>query len=400
MKTAAFIIGILFSASLMAQQTEAFTTDSLPPKPKIALSGYLKNLQTLLFFNNAYPTHSQGVPADTFLQDNLIHHRLNLRWFPNEKLTVRAELRTRLFFGDLVRGNPQYADDIGDVNNDYLDLSAVLINRNGFVLHTMLDRFYMEYASGAWEISLGRQRINWGIGTVWNPNDIFNAFSFTDFDYEERPGSDAVRIKYYTGFASSVEFAAKAFDDWEEAVAAGLWRFNYRQYDIQLIAGVANGDGILGVGWAGNLKTAGFKGEATWFTPIDGTTGNSLNATFGIDYAFSKGIFIQSGYLYNSNGSTGSGNIFGFTLSARNLYPYRHALFSSVSYPFNPLLQGSLAIIYSPVQSRAMFVNPLMSYSISENWGLDFVGQVAFNRSGNRYTAPIQAIFFRMKWSY
>ena len=35
---------------------------------------------------------------------------------------------------------------------------------------------------------------------VWNPNDLFNAFSFVDFDYEERPGSDALRIQKYTGY--------------------------------------------------------------------------------------------------------------------------------------------------------------------------------------------------------
>jgi hypothetical protein len=400
MKTAAFILGVLYSASLMAQQSEEYSIDTLPATPKIAFSGYLKNLQNLFFLNNSSLQTPLGGISDTFFQDNLIHHRLNMKWFPNEKLTVRAELRTRLFFGDLVRGNPQFARDVGDVNNDYLDLSAVLIDRNGFVLQTMLDRFSMEYTSGSWEISLGRQRINWGIGTVWNPNDIFNAFSFTDFDYEERPGSDALRIKYYTGFASSVEFAAKAFDKWKEAVAAGLWKINFRQYDIQLLAGVADGDGILGVGWAGNLKTAGFKGEATWFVPMAETSTLGLNATLGIDYSFPKGLFFQSGYLYNSMGSTKSGNVFGFTLSARNLYPYRHALFGALSYPFNPLLQGSLAIIYSPVQSQALFVNPLVHYSISENWGLDFVGQVVFNQAGNRYSAPIQAIFFRMKWSY
>lgn len=399
MRYAASIFGFFLATALSAQPLEESLPEASPSK--FELGGYLKNLQTLLFFNDAYPQLPSGNSIDTFLQDNLVHHRLNLKWFPHEKLTVRAELRTRLFFGDLVRGNPQYAQAVDDVNNDYADLSAVLLNRNGFVLHTMLDRFYAAYTSGAWEISLGRQRINWGIGTVWNPNDIFNAFSFTDFDYEERPGSDAIRIKYYTGFASSVEIAANAFDQWREAVAAGLWKFNYQQYDVQLLAGIAEGEGVLGVGWAGNLKSAGFKGEASWFFPLEGATRQSLNATFGVDYSFATGVFLQTGYLYNSNGSTDAGNIFGFTLSARNLYPYRHALFSSVAYPFNPLLQGSLAIIYSPVESHALFVNPLLSYSISENWGLDFVGQVAFNRTvGTRFSAPIQAVFLRMKWSY
>ncbi len=399
MKTSIFFFAVLLAIPLCAQP-ETAEPEHADASRNWELGGYLKNLQTLLFFSDSWPIPGQGAPVDTFLQDNLVHHRLNLRWFISDKFTLRAEARTRLFFGDIVRGTPQYAALVDNANNDYFDLSAVILNNNGFVLHTMLDRCYLEYASGPWEIGLGRQRINWGINTVWNPNDIFNAFNFTDFDYEERPGSDALRIRYYTGFASSIELAAGAFDAWDKAVAAALWKFNRKQYDFQVLAGIAEGDAALGFGWAGNLKNAGFKGEATWFIPWDITRPQSLNATFGIDYSFSNALYLNTGYLYNSAGSTGEGNIFGFTLSARNLYPYRHALFASAGYPFNPLLQGSLAVIYSPVRSHAMFLNPLLSYSLSENWSLDMVGQMAFSRSDKRYALPVQAVFFRVKWSY
>lgn len=386
----------IFAALPLRAQEEDFPSTS----QNYELGGYLKNLQTLIFFNDANLLPGQGAASDTFLQDNLLHHRLNFRWFLNDKLTLRAEARTRLFFGDIVRGTPQYADLVKNANDDYFNLSTVVLDKNGFVLHSILDRFYMEYASGPWEVSLGRQRINWGINTLWNPNDIFNAFNFTDFDYEERPGSDALRVRYYNGFASSIEFATRAFDNWNEAVAAALWKFNRNQYDFQLLGGIAQGDAVLGLGWAGNLKNAGFKGEATWFLPWEKERGQSLAATFGIDYSFSNALYFNTGYLYNSNGTTGDGNIFGFTLSARNLYPYRHAVFVSAGYPINPLLQGSLAVIYSPVRSHAMFLNPAIAYSLSENWTLDLVGQIAFSRMEKRYTAPIQAVFFRVKWSY
>ncbi len=390
----------VLSAFLLALPLHAQEEEPISKTKNWELGGYLKNLQTLIFFNDASFLPGQGAASDTFLQDNLLHHRLNFRWFLHDKLTLRAEARTRLFFGDIVRGTPQYARLVDNANDDYFDLSAVVLDKNGFVLHTMLDRLYMEYNSGPLEISLGRQRINWGINTLWNPNDIFNAFNFTDFDYEERPGSDALRVRYYTGFASSIEIAAKAFDHWDEAVAAALWKFNRNQYDLQLLAGIAQGDAALGLGWAGNLKNAGFKGEATWFVPWQKDRPQSFTATFGIDYSFSNALFVNTGYLYNSNGSTGEGNIFGFTLSARNLYPYRHAVFASAGYPFNPLLQGSIAAIYSPVRSHALFLNPALAYSLSENWTLDLVGQIAFSRADKRYTVPIQAVFFRVKWSY
>ncbi|HQU58464.1 MAG TPA: hypothetical protein PLU64_04690, partial [Saprospiraceae bacterium] len=224
---------------------------------KWTVSGYVKNMQALLFFNDAYPDFQQLKLVDTFLQDNLIHNRINTTWFINNELKLRADLRTRVFYGDLVKANPDYGKQVDNANNDYFDLSVVLLDANSWVVHTMLDRLYLEYIKGDWEVRLGRQRINWGISTVWNPNDIFNAFSFTDFDYEERPGSDALRIKRYTGFASSVELAVRMFDNFDEAVIAGMWKFNKGTYDFQVLGGYARQDLVLGGGWAGNLGNAG-----------------------------------------------------------------------------------------------------------------------------------------------
>ena len=367
-----------------------------------SFNGYVKNMQTLLFFNDAFPDFKQGALVDTFLQDNLIHHRLNFRWQVKDELRLYADLRTRVFYGDLVRATPDYGAAIDDVNNDYFDLSTVLLDEEAWVVHTMIDRLYLEYFKGDWEVRLGRQRINWGISTVWNPNDIFNAFAFTDFDYEERPGSDALRVKYYTGFASSLELAVQAFDRWDEATIAGLWKFNKGTYDFQVLAGYTQQDLALGGGWAGNLDDAGLKGEFTYFLPLNDSRQESFAATVGVDYSFSNSLYLNTGYLYNSRGSTNASvaNLFNFELSARNLYPYRHGIFAQVSYPFTPLLNGGAAFIYSPVEVHALFVNPTLTLSVADNWGLDLVGQLIFDKEEKGYTSPIQAFFLRLKFSY
>lgn len=367
-----------------------------------SLNGYLKNMQTLLFFNDAYPDLQRGQLVDTFIQDNLIHNRLNFRWYPDDNWLLRADVRTRVFYGGLVQASPDFGAQIDDVNNDYFDLSTVIFNGESWVMHTMLDRFYLQYARGDLEVRLGRQRINWGVSTVWNPNDIFNAFAFTDFDYEERPGSDALRVKYYTGFASSVELAVGVFDDFDEATIAGLWKFNQWSYDFQLLAGYTRQNMALGGGWAGNLGDAGFKGEGTYFLPLEGGEDEAFSATLGLDYSFSNSIYANLGYLYNSEGGsrTSVTNLFDFELSARHLYPYRHALFAQASYPFTPLLNSSLALIYSPVRVNALFINPVLTYSIKTNWDIDLIGQITFDEEAEGYRSPLQAVFFRLKWSY
>jgi hypothetical protein len=394
-------IGLLPGACGWLRAQQPATPDSLP-SAEFRVSGYLKSMQTLLFFNQSWPNASGEDYTDTFLLDQLIHHRLNAELSFARHFRLHAGLRTRVFYGDLVRATPDYAQAVNDPSNDWIPMSLVLVDRPDAVVHSVLDRLYAEYAAGRWEVRLGRQRIHWGISSVWNPNDLFNAFAFTDFDYEERPGTDALRIRYHTGFASSVEVAVRGFSDPAQAIAAARWQFNYRTYDVQILGGYWQEEAVLGAGWAGNLGQAGFKGEASWFQPLNQDQPAALAATSSLEYVWSGGHYTQAGYLYNSTGSPGgrSEELFSFELSARNLYPFRHAVFAQWSAPVNPLLQAGTALIYSPGPSQALFFNPLVSWSLAPNWDIDLVGQLVFQRGDAQYTSPLQAAFFRLKYSY
>ena len=357
------------------------------------VQGYVKQLQTVLKIDG----------FNTYLLDNLLHNRLNFRYEPSENFQVAVDFRNRLFYGDLVKLNPAYADQIERGNNDFFDLSVHLFDRDDWLVNSTIDRAYLQYTKGPWELRAGRQRINWGISTIWNPNDLFNAFAFTDFDYEERPGSDALRIKYYRGFASSIEVAISAGDTWNDRVAAALYKWNVAQYDFQVLAGFARQYWAIGGGWAGNLKTAGFKGEWTYFIPTADVSGDqSLALTAAIDYVFSNSLFLSAGYLYNSNGKTRGTltELFTFELSAQNLYPFRHAIVTSLAYPITPLLNSSLALIYSPVSSHPLFINPGLTLSVAQSWDLDLVGQLAFNKENGNYESPVAAGFLRLKVSF
>jgi hypothetical protein len=362
-------------------------------KPKNwELSGYVKQLQSTIFIED----------EEDYLLDYLLHNRLNYEWRPGNAWTFSAELRTRLFLGDQIKLTDDYADLIDEGSNDFADLSLRLIDRRDYLLHSYFDRFYLEYAKDDLEIRVGRQRINWGINTVWNPNDLFNAFSFVDFDYEERPGSDAIRIRYYTGFASSIEIAVKAFDKSEEATAGILWKFNRWSYDFQFLTGIFQENFVLGSGWAGNMGQAGFKGEMSYFLPLKDDIDDAFSASIAWDYIFESGLYGTISFLYNSTGVTKGSlqDIFDFSLSAKELYPFRWAIFTSLTHPFSPLFNGLFSVVYSPVSAHPVFFNPGLTYSMAENWDLDLIGQFVFNKAESSYTSPIQAIFLRLKFSF
>ncbi|HFA51815.1 MAG TPA: hypothetical protein ENJ95_22595 [Bacteroidetes bacterium] len=371
---------------------------------KWQVQGYLKYLNASTFI----PAESSPLPIvgskKFLLNDNLLHNRLKFKYFANEQLTFHAELRNRVFWGDQVRftllSDGDFIENINLGSDGFFDWSAGHQNSSGYALHTTLDRFYAEWSSENWELRLGRQRINWGIGTIWNPNDIFNAYNFTDFDYEERPGSDALRVKRYLGFASSIEIAVNAFRKKEEAVGAVKANFHSGTYDWQVLAGVVEEHLSLGGGWAGNVGNASFKGEAAAFFPLTDSLKTSYALSLGVDYTFDNQLYINSGILYNSNGTTsGGGDLFTFQLSARNLYPYKYSILTQLGYPITPLLNSAFIVVYSPGNANALFLNPVLSYSLSQNWDLDLVGQLFFSK-GEKYRSAVDAGFVRIKWSF
>ncbi|MFI5187807.1 MAG: hypothetical protein ACHQF0_13835, partial [Chitinophagales bacterium] len=150
---------------------------------KFTLKGYVKYLEQVSFANDATKLMTNG----------LIHNRLNFRYQPHAHLDFRLDIRNRIYYGELVKTYPDFAALVTS-SNETFNLSKNWVNRNAVLINTTIDRASAEFVKGKWDITAGRQRINWGINTVWTPNDIFNSFNYFDFDYEERPGSDAARI--------------------------------------------------------------------------------------------------------------------------------------------------------------------------------------------------------------
>jgi hypothetical protein len=375
---------LLFADNMYAQEEEK--------ERKWQLNGYVSDMVTFDW------------STDSLHLDNLVHHRLNFKWFPTNNFNLYIDLRNRLFLGYTVKSIPQFGKAI-DLNNDYLDLSVQFPKDQNYLFHSMLDRAYLEWYKNDWEIRLGRQRINWGVNLVWNPNDLFNAYSFFDFDYIERPGSDALRVKKYLSFASSFELAVNMADDFDELVLASMFRWNKWNYDFQFIGAKAKQDVTLGAAWAGNLKKAGFKGEATFFYPYKDKTQNEplLMAVVSADYAFKNTLYLHLAVLYNSDGSDELG-VIGFSnsdrLSARNLSPFIWSIFLQSTYQFHPLLTGGLATIYFPGKRNALFLNPNLSYSLKENLDLSLILQWYYDDILGKYEAFGRLVYVRAKWSF
>ena len=243
----------------------------------------------------------------------------------------------------------------------------------------------------------GRQRINWGITNTWNPNDIFNSYNFLDFDYEERPGSDAVKLQYVTGDLSNIEWAVAATRN--HPIAAAKYFTNYREYDLQWNAGLYQNIFTAGFGWAGSIKDVGFKGETQFYAKEDSLT--RLLLVLEADYIFKNGWYISLAFMYNEKGLNGPLNgltKLNFRTSPRSLMPTKWNLLVNSTKEFTPLFSGSMNLVYAP-GANLLILFPSLRYNLETNWDLEFVWQ-SFFAEVNAFEALSHTGYLRLRWSF
>ena len=350
--------------------------------PSFSLNGYVKYLP-------AYMDYSFFESEN----NHLIHNRINFRGYFGDNLSIGLELRNRVFFNDI----PSIQGDDGLVNMSYF-----IVREDNFVFNSMIDRLWLKYQKDKIEISIGRQRVNWGVNTIWNNNDLFNAYNFIDFDYTERPGSDVVRFIYTGDNLSSFEIVYMP-NERKGYALAGLYKLNSFGYDFQLLAANYFNDIVLGGGWAGNIKNAGFKGELSYFFDKENIE-NSLSFSSSLDYSTKNGFYFLGSYLYNSNGMNESNflsliNINANVLSPKNLMPSKHSYLLQVNKPISPPLNMSLNILYGK-GIKLLYVSPSLSYDISSNLDAGVIVQYFYLDNFGDFKNLLKGYYLQLKYSF
>ncbi|MCH7774002.1 MAG: hypothetical protein IH784_06295 [Bacteroidetes bacterium] len=348
--------------------------------------------------------------------DHLLHARLNTRWYPTEALTAALELRFRAFYGETIENTPNYIEFI-KTPRDWVRLDVVLWDENKSIGYLEVDRLWFNWIKDDFEMTIGRQRIAWGTAWVWNPTDLFNPLNVLDFDYEELPAVDAVRVQYYTGAVTKVEAGYKPAKEKKNTILAGLWSINSFNYDFNIIGGMRDERWVFGGSWVGDIYSAGFRGEITVSEEPNSMFTNSLYEDLGeeslssfdkplvaialsADYTFPNTFYIHTEMLYNNNGKTE--NTFLFfeeALSIGMLSPARWSVYQEFSYDITPLLRGSLFGIFNPDDGSYVIV-PSVTYSIVTNLDLLLIAQVFEGDPLTEFGEFGSSFYFRLKFSY
>ncbi|MDR1644559.1 MAG: DUF1302 family protein [Tannerellaceae bacterium] len=360
MKRFLMLLCLALIAGSMAAQTG---------KPE--LSGYVSDMVSVVAQR----------PSATWAWENLLHNRLNFGWQFAANWRMDAGMRNRYIAGNL-----------GDKEHE---------------LHATFDRLYLTFEQGPWNLQLGRQRVNWGQTLVWNPNDLFNTYSFFDFDYVERPGSDAFRATRYHSPTASTELAA-SLNASHRVTAALLHRWNRNNFDYQVMGGLYAGSDIVAAGaWSGDFRGLNFRGEVSLFHPTDSLpadgSGFVIAASVGMDYMFPNSLMLQAEALYNNGGNASSAGLMGLyeaPLSAKHLSISDWNMFMQASYPLTPRLNASLSALYF-AGIQAFYAGCSLDCSVAGDLDLSFIAQYfAASDIAGLGNMQILLAFARLKYSF
>ncbi len=341
---------------------------------RLNLGGYIHYNQLVLFDSLKSPK------ADLI---NFAHFRLNADLYFKNWFRFHISQRTRLFYGNFVSQN-NLAAQLTSYNLDgFGTLSTNFWDKGFSVLNSQIDRLFLNINLGNFDLTVGRQKIDWGKTLFWHPNNIFNTASFFQIDYPEQSGCDAIDLNYSWGLSSSIEAAVSLVDTVgkNKYTAALKYATTIGTYDIQAFVGLYQSNFYtLGLGWSGYIKNLTFRGEFTYLTAKDSVfkTNLALLAT-GLDYNVGKLIvsteflmkagdkqFFQNNYmLYDRFFNNKMG------IQALGLGKYNFLVQSS--YQLTPLITISLAMMKSLKQQSLLFM-PNISFSLSENTSLQIAG--------------------------
>lgn len=174
-------------------------------------------------------------------------------------------------------------------------------------------RGYVRWSDEHFQTTVGRQRIPWGVGRLWNPIDRFNAIPPLAIEQDQSPGIDAVEARWrFSGFDYLQAVYAPGTS---RATARYALRYHgvVEDLDVSFMFGMFDEAPTAGFDLAGNLGDAAFRVEVVYTDPkqevwIIGDAEPSVPDRFweivgSVDMNFDvgTGLYVVLEHLYNGN---------------------------------------------------------------------------------------------------
>ncbi|MGE5577499.1 MAG: hypothetical protein ACM3TT_09960 [Syntrophothermus sp.] len=287
-----------------------------------------------------------------------------------------------------------------------------------------VDRLFFRWEEGGTRLTLGRQRIAWGVGYAFSPLDQFNPPNPGD-PIAPRQGVDALVIRRSMGdlsYLSLVGVLPETIDGNRKIISTdpavgGIWGTHIGNTDLSLsyLSDPVKEDhqwglaakGDLGVGW--HLEGVYQKLWDTNTGPVEGAPAKSQwLGVLGLDYSFLDGkVLSMVEYLYDETGEPDPAR-YGYDLrltGQRQTLGTRY-LFSQVSYQVDEFAGLSLSALAN-LADRSGTVQPALNWQVDDNTRVDLGVAVPVGDRGTEFKtvipgqpAPAAVLTIKARYSF
>ncbi|MBC7427866.1 MAG: hypothetical protein H7336_04585 [Bacteriovorax sp.] len=259
-------------------------------------------------------------------------------------------------------------------------------------LNQNLDRFYINYSQGAFNLNVGRAPIAFGSSKIINPTDVLTPVTYATLDKEERVGVDTVRMNYSLGTLSLLDvgyvFGHKLhFSD--SAVFARL-KTNLFATDSSIMAMDFQNNLMLGLDFARSVGDASAWFESAYIVPkyFKKSSSNNLEnyyrATIGTDYKLTESIYSYIEYHYNGAGNSDAAKyIFSqsktaYTEGGAYLYGV-HYIAPGMTYEISSLWKLTAQFLFN-LNDASIFNNLSAEFNMAQDMFIDLGGYIPFGK--------------------
>jgi len=195
----------------------------------------------------------------------------------------------------------------------WADLDWSIIDDDQIDWDHLFYRLYLNYEGNRLGVTLGRQRIAWGVGRLWNPIDRFNAVGPLAIESDQSQGVDAFNVRWHFTDFTFLQAVCAAADDREEDSCALRLHGVVHDVDYSIVAGSFEKALTFGFDLAGNVGDAAARAEVVFthsnrdIWPIESAASKDLGsfwqAVVSVDYLFDlgTGVYLLVEHLYNGN---------------------------------------------------------------------------------------------------
>ncbi len=284
-----------------------------------------------------------------------------------------------LLYGDLI-ASPDFRAIANIPEPTYVDAQARVSDGGRHDWQHSLYRGWIRFKYRRLQLTIGRQRIAWGSGRLWNPTDRFNPIDPTALEPEEKLGVDSLYAEYGFSEFGAVQLVAAPgrFSRRVSRKLALRLRDTIGETDYALMLGLIGRERIFGADVTTNLWDGGLRLEVMHARPRGGTS--YTQAIFGYDYTLTSDIFPAGLYLLAEYFFNGAPEL---SLQPSNIdrlnSRVRHQLGLSAGYDLTPLwrLDG---LYIQDLSKGSRFFSPKLTWSAMENVDISLF---AFLFSGN-----------------